>query len=155
MKKLILIALALVTIQVSAQNKKQGERRSDPMERGQRMSDFTPEEMAQLQTKKTTLLLDLTVAQQKEVEKLHLENAKERQAFRETRQAKRKDGNEKNSNKEERLNMANQRLDRQLEMKKKMKKILNDEQFEKWELTQAQRQGKSPKKNTGKRKQRS
>ena len=155
MKKLILIALALVTIQVSAQNKKQGERRGDPMERGQRMSDFTPEEMAQLQTKKTTLLLDLTVAQQKEVEKLHLENAKERQAFRETRQAKRKDGNGKNSNKEERLNMANQRLDRQLEMKKKMKKILNDEQFEKWELTQAQRQGKSPKKNTGKRKQRS
>ncbi len=155
MKKLILIALALVTIQVSAQNKKQGERRGDPMERGQRMSDFTPEEMAQLQTKKTTLLLDLTVAQQKEVEKLHLENAKERQAFRETRQAKRKDGNGKNSNKDERLKMENQRLDRQLEMKKKMKKILNDEQFEKWEMIQAQRQGKSPKKNTGKRMQKS
>ena len=157
MKKLILIALALVTIQVSAQNKKQGERRGDTTERGQRMSDFTPEEMAQLQTKKTTLLLDLTVAQQKEVEKLHLENAKERQAFRETRQAKRKDGNGKNSSKEERLKMANQRLDRQLEMKKKMKKILNDEQFEKWEMTQGQGQGqgKSPKKNKGKRKQRS
>ena len=155
MKKLILIALALVTIQVSAQNKKQGERRGDPMERGQRMGDFTPEEMAQLQTKKTTLLLDLTVSQQKEVEKLHLENAKERQAFRETRQAKRKDGNGKNSSKEERLKMANQRLDRQLEMQKKMKKILNDEQFEKWEMIQAQGQGKSPKKNKGIRKQRS
>ena len=51
--------------------------------------------------------------------------------------------------------MANQRLDRQLEMQKKMKKILNDEQFEKWEMIQAQGQGKSPKKNKGIRKQRS
>ncbi len=154
MKKLILIALALVTIQVSAQNKKQGERRGDPMERGQRMSDFTPEEMAQLQTKKATLLLDLTDSQQKKVEKLHLENAKERQAFREARQAKRKDGSG-NTNKEERLKMANQRLDKQIEMKKKMKKILNDEQFEKWEVFQTQKQRKSPKKNTGKRMKRS
>ena len=155
MKKLFLIALALVTIQVNAQNKKQGERRGDPMERGQRMGDFTPEEMAQLQTKKATLLLDLTEAQQKKVEKLHLENAKERQAFREARRAKRKDGSGKSANKEERLKMANQRLDKQLEMKKKMKKILNDEQFEKWEIFQTQKQSKSPKKNTGNRMQKS
>ncbi len=155
MKKLILIALALVTIQVSAQNKKQGERRGDPMEKGQRMGDFTPEEMAQLQTKKATLLLDLTEAQQKKVEKLHLENAKERQAFREARRAKRKDGSGKSANKEERLKMANQRLDRQLEMKQKMKKILDDKQLEKWEMIQAQRQGKSPKKNKGKGMQKS
>lgn len=155
MKKLILIALALVTIQVNAQNKKQEFRKGERTEKGQRMSDLTPEEMAQLQTKKVTLLLDLTVAQQKKVEKLHLENAKERQAFREARQAKRKDGSGKNSSKKERLEMENQRLDKQIEMKKNMKKILNDEQFEKWEMIKIQRQGKSPKKNTGKRMQKS
>ncbi len=154
MKKLILIALALVTIQVSAQNKKQGERRGDPMERGQRMSDFTPEEMAQLQTKKMALALDLTEAQQKKIEKLNLENAKERKAKMEARQAEMRDGKGEKPSKEERLKMMNERLDKQIEMKDKMKKILDDEQLEKWEKNHAQKQ-RAGKKQKGKGKQRS
>lgn len=133
MKKLVLVVLALVTIQVTAQNKKQGARNGDRIEKGQGMNDFTPEEMAQLQTKKMTLALDLTKSQQKEVEKIHLQKAKEQQAFREDRQAKRKDGKGEKPSKEERFKMMNERLDKQIEMKEKMKKILNDEQFEKWE----------------------
>jgi len=145
MKKIILIVLALAAIQVNAQNGKQNFRNGDRIGNGQRMSDFTPEEIAQLQTKKMTLLLDLTEAQQKKVEKLHLENAKERQAFRETRQANREDGSGKRLSKEERLEMMNGRLDKQIEMKQKMKKILNSDQFEKWEKYGDLRQIKSDK----------
>lgn len=155
MKKLILIALALVTIQVSAQNKKQRVQRCDPMEKGQRIGDFTPEEMAQLQTKKMTLNLDLTVAQQKQIETLNLENAKNRKTLMETRQANMKNGKGEKPSKEERLSMMNTRLDKQLEMKQKMKKILNDDQFEKWEENHNRKQRGSRQKNKGKRMQRS
>lgn len=155
MKKLFLIALALVTIQVSAQNKKQRVQRCDPMEKGQRISDFTPEEMAQLQTKKMTLNLDLTVTQQKQIETLNLENAKNRKTLMETRQANMKNGKGEKPSKEERLSMMNTRLDKQLEMKQKMKKILNDDQFEKWEENHNRKQRGSRQKNKGKRMQRS
>ena len=151
MKKIFLIALALVTIQVSAQNKKQGENKGDRMEKRQGMKDFTPEEMAQLQTKKMTLDLDLTASQQKQVEKLQLEKAKERKAKMEARQAKMKDAKGEKPSKEERLAMMNERLDKQMEMKKKMKQILNADQFEKWEKMQGRKQGKSIRKSEGKR----
>jgi len=156
MKKLILIALALVTIQVSAQNRKQEFRKGERMEKGQRMSDLTPEEMAQLQTKKMTLALDLTEAQQKKIEKLNLENAKDRKAKMEARQAKMKDSKGEKPSKEERLKMMNERLDKQIEMKQKMKKILDDEQLEKWEKNHAQKQRAAKKqKGKGKRMQKS
>ena len=149
MKKLILIALALVTIQVSAQNRKQEFRKGERMEKGQRMSDFTPEEMAQLQTKKMTLTLDLTEAQQKKIEKLNLENAKDRKAKMEARQAQMRDGKSEKPSKEERLKIINERLDKQIEMKQKMKKILDEEQLEKWEKNHAQKQ-RAGKKQKGK-----
>ncbi len=155
MKKIILIALALVTIQVNAQNKKQGERKGDRMEKRQGMKDFTPEEMAQLQTKKMTLDLDLTASQQKQIEKLNLENAKDRKAKMEARQAKMKDGKGEKPSKEERLAMMNERLDKQMEMKKKMKQILNVDQFEKWEKTMSRKQGKPNRKTKSKRMQKS
>ena len=122
MKKLLIIALALVTIQVSAQER--GERKG-------KFADFTPEEMAQLQTKKMTLALDLSEAQQREVSAINLENAKARKAKMKTRKA-RKDADKKPS-KEEMLKMKNERLDAQIATKQKMKTILNAEQYAKWE----------------------
>lgn len=151
MKKLVLVVLALVTIQVTAQNKKQGARNGDQIEKGQGMSDFSPEEIAQLQTKKMTLALDLTKSQQKEVEKIILEKAKEQQAFREDRQAKRQAGKGEKPSKEERLKWMNERLDRQIEMKEKMKNILNDEQFEKWEKINKKQQSQKSGKDKGRK----
>ena len=150
MKKIILIALALVTIQVSAQKGKQDYRKADRMDRIERYKDFTPEEIAQLQTKKLTLALDLTQSQQNKVEKIHLENAIARQAKMEERQDKTKQEGEK-PNKEERLALMNERLDKQIAMKSEMKKILNDEQFEKWEKIQARKKGMRQKKARAKR----
>lgn len=154
MKKIFLIALALVTIQVNAQERKQDFRKGDRMERGERLKDFTPEEIAELKTKRMTLDLDLTESQQKKIQKLNLENAMDRKAKMEERQAKMKDSKEKPS-KEERLAMINERLDKQIEMKKKMKNILNDEQFAKWEEKLSRRGDKKQKKDRSKRGKRS
>ena len=89
MKKVILIAIALVAIQVSAQerNERPNKERSARMEK---MQDLTPEEMATLQTKKMTLHLDLNESQQRAVQKLNLQNATERKARMEARKAKKK-----------------------------------------------------------------
>lgn len=140
MKKLLIIALALVTIQVSAQER--GERKG-------KFTDYTPEEIAQLQTKKMTLDLDLTEAQQREVSVINLENAKARKAKMKTRKS-RKDSDEKPS-KDERLKMKNDRLDTQIANKQKMKNILNAAQYEKWEKQQARKNHKKGKRKMGKR----
>ncbi|WP_339634752.1 hypothetical protein, partial [Bizionia echini] len=54
MKRLFLIALALVTLQITAQDRKHMSKKD---ERVENMQSYTPEEMAELQTKKMTLAL--------------------------------------------------------------------------------------------------
>ena len=141
MKKLVVIVLALVTFQVSAQGPRQGK---------DRRADFTPEELAQLQTKKMTLALDLTEAQQREVNAINLENAKARKAKME-RFKNRKENAEKPS-KEEILKMKNEQLDAQIATKKKMKAILNAEQYEKFEKLQSRKHKMRGKRKMEKRK---
>ncbi len=141
MKKIVFIVLALAVIQVTAQDKKQhqNKERGDKMERYQ---DYTPEEIAELQTKKMTLHLDLNESQQKEIKKLNLENAIERKAKMEARKAQKESTNTEKPAKEERLKMTNERLDKQIEMKAKMKKVLNTDQFAKWEKSQQEKKHK-------------
>ncbi len=146
MKKIVFIALALVAIQVTAQDNKERPNR----ERGEKMEryqDYTPEEMANLQTKKMTLHLDLNESQQKEIKKLNLENANERKAIMEAHKAQKESGNMEKLSKEDRLKMMNDRLDHQIAMKGKMKKILNDDQFTKWEKSQEEMQHKQNRKH--------
>lgn len=132
MKKLVLIALALVTIQVSAQERR-GHNKQDKKERAERMSEYSPEEIAELQTKQMTLQLDLTEAQQKQIMALNVENAKSRKAFMEERKKVMENGDRKEPSKEERLKMKNDMLDKKIAVKKQMKEILNAEQYKKWE----------------------
>jgi F0F1-type ATP synthase assembly protein I len=78
----------------------------------------------------------------------------QRQAMREANQAKRQTGEGNNPSKEERFAMQNKRLDNQIAMKAKMKDILTEDQFVKWEKTQIQRkndfnQNKPNRKNRG------
>ena len=136
MKKLIIIAIALVSLQGIAQ----GERKERPnnQERTQRMDNLTPDEAANLQTKKMTLHLDLNDKQQKEIYKLNLENATKRQEMKAAYKAKKDSGEMQKPSKEQRLAMQNAKLDHQIAMKAKMKTILNADQFSKWEKMQAQ-----------------
>jgi len=136
MKKIIVIAIALIAMQSIAQQ--QGTPRANNPERGQRMNNLTPDEMAELQTKKMTLNLDLNASQQKEVYKLNLENATQRKTMMETYKANKASGSMGKPSKEDRLKMTNAKLDHQIAMKGKMKSILNADQYSKWEKLQQQ-----------------
>ena len=144
MKKLAILALALITFQANAQDKKEVKK-----ERKEKMMQLEPQEMAELQTKKMTLHLDLTEAQQKKVMALNLEQAKQRKAAME----KRKEAKEKGEKptKEERLAFENKKLDAQIENKKQMKSILNDEQYKKWETMLEKRARSKNRMKRGKR----
>ncbi|WP_123912634.1 DUF4890 domain-containing protein [Hanstruepera neustonica] len=142
MKKIFLIALAFVSLQMTAQEKRDYERKQK-MERAERMSEYTPEEMAQLQTKKMTLDLDLTEAQQKQIMAINLKNAQSRKAMMEARKARMEENKEvKAISKEEKLKLKNDMLDRKIEMKKQMKEVLNKEQYEKWEAMAKEKMSK-------------
>ncbi len=130
MNKLIAIALFMIGTTVLAQEKSERGRRGH-------MHDMTPEQVATLQTKKMTLALDLSEAQQKQMQALNLENAKARKAKMEERKAAKEDGERKKPTSEERFSMQNKRLDARLAQKEKMKEILSDEQMEKWEKIQS------------------
>ena len=136
MKKMLIVVIALVTLQVSAQEKKKEKRMEAQKERRQMMKDLTPEETATLQTKKMTLHLDLTETQQQKIKALNLEEAKLRKAKMEERTEMKKNSESKPFTKEDKLKMMNEQLDRQIESKQKMKSILNADQYEKWEASQ-------------------
>ena len=135
MKKLVFIALALIALQATAQeNKKE---KPNKAERAEKMMDIPAVEMATLQTKKMTLHLDLNESQQKEIQKINLENATKRKAMMESRKAQKESGELKKPTDEDRLKMANDRLDDKIAMKAKMKEILNEEQYAKWEKAES------------------
>ncbi len=147
MKKLVLIALALITLQATAQDRKREHAPENRKERGKQMMQFSPEEVAKIQTKKITLHLDLNESQQAKIHKINLENATKRKAMMEARKTKKENSSTKRPSKDERLQMMNIKLDHQIAMKAKMKKILNDEQYAKWEKAQAKKSHKSKGKN--------
>jgi protein CpxP len=142
MKNLLMIAIAFLTISATAQERKKDGQKGDSKEHMDMRKDMTPEENAQLQTKKMTLELDLTEKQQVEVEKVLLAEAKTRKAKMEEFKAKKDKAESEKPSKEDRLKMANERLDYQIEHKKKIKAILNAEQYAKFEKMQEERQEK-------------
>ncbi|HLT32760.1 MAG TPA: hypothetical protein VKZ98_03135 [Aquaticitalea sp.] len=131
MKNLLMIALAFVTLNAVAQEDKKEMRKTEMKERMAKSERMTPEEIATLQTKKMTLHLDLNEKQQSEVKALLLEEAQTRKDKMAAFKAKKETG-EKPS-KDDRFNHQNDRLDHQIELKKKMKTILNADQYAKYE----------------------
>ncbi|AUP81565.1 hypothetical protein [Flavivirga eckloniae] len=137
MKQLIMIAIVLISIQAVAQPD-----RGDRPERAQKMKNLSAEEMATLKTKKMTLFLDLSESQQKEVQKINLENATLRKKMMEERKARKAKIEALKPTQEEYLKMKNDRLDRQIAMKAKMKSILDESQYEKWEKAHLEKAAK-------------
>lgn len=126
MKKLILVAFILLCNISIAQSRKSIE--------------MTPEQVAELQTKKMTLDLDLNSNQQKEVKALLLEEAKKREAIKKEMNARTEE--ERKLTSDEKYKKQLEKLDNQIELKAKMKKILSPEQMSKWEEHQSQRKEK-------------
>lgn len=144
MRKLIIIAIALISIQAIAQTE-----RRDRSERAQKMNNLSAEEMATLKTKRMTLFLDLNESQQKEVQKINLENATLRKTMMKEREARKANGTAQRPTKEERLKMENARLDHKIAMKAKMKNILDETQYAKWEKSQFRMANKRKDKKKG------
>lgn len=96
-----------------------------------RENQLTPAQRTELQVKKMTLDLDLNSTQQKEMTKIIGEQNEKREAARQERKAQRDSGKRPTS--EERFDMQSKMLDDQIAMKERMRKILNAEQYAKWE----------------------
>ncbi|WP_318345239.1 hypothetical protein [Flagellimonas baculiformis] len=133
MKRLAVMVLLLTSLGAVAQ-KSEGQR----FRKGPEM-DLTAEQMATLQTKKMTLALDLTKAQQEKIMKLHLEEATSRKEKWEEMKAKRESGEWQKPTSEERFEMENARLDHQIALQTKMKEILDDEQYQSWKKMKKQK----------------
>jgi len=125
MKKVIVL-VALMTGFASMAQKGEKRHRDN-------FKDMSVEQMATLKTKKMALELDLSDAQQSEIQALNLEMAKTRKAKMEERKAAKTSGERKEPTSDERYAMKVARLDNAIAHKAELQKVLSKEQFEKWE----------------------
>ncbi|MEN8125951.1 MAG: hypothetical protein ABFR32_12580 [Bacteroidota bacterium] len=128
---LLLVGMSLISI---AQNR-DGNMKGYNNIRGN--NNFTPDQYAELQTKRLTLILELTPTQQKQVLKINQKRAIEIKKHRESIKAKRESG--KTISSDEQFKMKNDRLDQMLVMQNKMKNILNADQYEQWKAMKRQK----------------
>jgi len=135
MKKVLILCLVLVGTTLYAQPP--GHKENGPREeRREKMSEFTPQQRAELKTKKMTLALDLNPTQQTAIQKLNLEIETDRQARKENSKDK------KALTTAEKFEKASQRLDAEIAVKKQLKAILTEAQFEKFEKSHARKQNR-------------
>lgn len=136
MKNLFALAILLFSLAGVAQEHSRGHHKK---KKAHMMENFTPEQVAELKTKKMTLALDLSKSQQDKIYALSLDEAKKRKAKIAEHKKRKESGEKKELSSDEKFKMMNQRLDYQIEMKKKMKSILTEEQFKKFEQAQKHR----------------
>ena len=149
MKRLIVIALVMIGLQVNAQDRKRDHSKTRH-DRAAMMHELSAEDIATLQTKKMTLHLDLSESQQTKVKALVLEETKVKKAKMAEMKATKEAGTMEKPSKEERASRMNERLDRQIAMKRQMKDILNDEQYQKWQKSMEKRSDKRGRKGRSK-----
>ncbi len=126
MKKVILLVVLMAGFTAMAQKGERGHRAD--------FKNMSAEQMATLHTKKMTLDLDLTEVQQNKIKALHLENAKKRKVKMEERKAQKDTSERPKLTSNEQYALKVERLDAAIVRKAELKKILSNEQFEKWEM---------------------
>jgi len=117
----MLVIALLVSTTLNAQGRKENKRKG---------ADFTPEQMATLQTKSMTLRLDLDKNQQEEVYDLQKNQMLVRKAMRTAMLERKATRNAPTS--DEVFQLKSSRLDRMQLHSDAMKKILTKDQFSKW-----------------------
>ena len=125
MKNVMIAVMLLVTVSMTAQRKQRQE--------GQK-PDMSIQEKATLATKKATLALALDASQSDKMYPIIFEQLKKRESLKKDRMEQ-----SERPSKEERLKVMNERLDDRIAMQRKVKAILNDEQFTKWQKHTAKR----------------
>ena len=135
MKRLFSIALiTLFTIGVFAQEQKKERKRPK----------FTAEQIAELQTKKMTLDLELSERQQQQIFEINKQNAIERKQKIAELKTLRAEG--KKPSNDQLFELKKNRLDKQIAHQAAMKKILNEKQFDAWKKTRKHRAQKGKRK---------
>ncbi len=132
MKKVFLICLLIAGTTLYAQPPRGGER-GHHGDKKELMKDLTPQQRAELKTKRMVLALDLSEAQQKEIMKLNLEIAEKREKNKPDPEKKEK------MTSDDLFERASAQLDEKIATKKRLKEILTEEQFEKFEKSHHQR----------------
>ncbi|MES2862599.1 MAG: hypothetical protein V4666_00620 [Bacteroidota bacterium] len=122
MKKLVFVITLLVTFGVQAQ------------ERKEKMKDATPEERVAMRTEKLSEKLSLDENQKKKVKEIFAAQQKENVAVREEIKAERE---KMRAEREKALIERKATMEKQHEeLKAKLKPVLTEEQFKKWEAMQ-------------------
>lgn len=141
MKKLIVAALLIVGMTSFAQE-------NDKMQKRDETERMTPEQRDQLHLKKLASELNLDANQQQEMARIIADRSAKREAMITARKAQKEKGVKPTA--DERFKTENEKLDYQTAEKAKIKKLLNAEQFAKYEKMKEEQ--KSKMKNKGKRK---
>ena len=119
MRKLILAIALVVGLTTSAQGKK-----------GDGKGRMSPEQQVEVVLKKMTTELSLDAKQQDEVKAILVEQSKKRETKKEEFKTRREKGDKPSD--EEIATMKKNRIDEELVMKNKMKKVLSEDQYKKW-----------------------
>lgn len=140
MKNLVVMLVLLSSTLTLAQRPNgQGQRNRGPQQAAH-YSDFTAEQIATLETKKMTLMLDLSANQQVKIQAINLEIATNRKAMQDKRQAQKQDNNSRQElSSQERFAKMTEQLDQRIAIKAKFREVLNEEQYERWEKLQKQK----------------
>lgn len=141
MKKLFVLAILFIGLNMNAQEKSTHPEQQKKLH--SLIKDFSPEQLATLKSKRMTLSLDLSDAQEKQLYSLFVKEGAARREKMEARKKNKKE-NEKITS-DERFNRMTEKLDKQIEMKRKISSILTKQQMEKFEQMKMKR--KQPKKN--------
>jgi protein CpxP len=142
MKKLFVLALLLVGTTIIAQERNR-------KHQGNEMEQFTPEQKSQLMLKKLTLELDLNEAQQKDMSTVIADMNAKRAIHRDQMKAIKEKGVKPTN--DERFAMQMKMLDEQIATKKRVEKILNAKQFDKWTSLKEEHQENRPERQKGNR----
>ena len=124
MKKLVIAILVMAGISAVAQDK-------DMMGKREAMKNLTPEQVATLQTKKMTLVLDLNESQQAKMKSILTADATTHKAKMEALEIRKEEGVKMTA--DEKFSIQNERLDHQIARKNEMKSLLTEDQYAKWE----------------------
>lgn len=123
MKKIASLLILVFAFTISAQAQKKQKRKQK--------EKLSVEQQANLAVKKMALQLELSDAQQRQIKPLIVAQINDRRATHE--KMKKLKESKKELSADERYEIANAKLDKQLAFKKKMKSILNEAQYEKFQ----------------------
>ena len=134
MKRIIVLVLLLSVIQIPAQERQDNRPKEGRKHHRELMQNMTAEQLATLKTKRMTLDLNLNESQSQEIYNLNLKAAQDKKAKFEERKGSQGEGKRKELTEKEHFDLMNNRLDNQIAHKQSMQRILNEDQFKRWEM---------------------